>query len=83
MPREIPVRRTTLADQGRTDHLLRLTPSERIAMMWQLALQAWMFKEGLAEALVIPVIGREDFITNKKASGRPKDLSDLTLLPPA
>ena len=35
------------------------------------------------EALVIPVIGRDDFITNKKASGRPKDLSDLTLLPPA
>lgn len=34
-------------------------------------------------ALVIPVIGREAFITNKKASGRPKDLSDLTLLPPA
>lgn len=33
--------------------------------------------------LTIAVIGREDFIANKKASGRPKDLSDLTLLPPA
>ncbi|MBK5298916.1 MAG: hypothetical protein JJE40_17315 [Vicinamibacteria bacterium] len=33
--------------------------------------------------LVVPVIGRDDFITNKKATGRPKDLSDLTLLPPA
>ena len=32
--------------------------------------------------LVIPVIGRDDFIKNKKATGRPKDLSDLTLLPP-
>jgi len=33
-------------------------------------------------ALVVPIIGRDDFIKNKKASGRPKDLSDLTLLPP-
>lgn len=33
--------------------------------------------------LAVPVIGRDDFIANKKASGRPKDLSDLTLLPPA
>jgi hypothetical protein len=28
------------------------------------------------------VIGREDFIANKTAAGRPKDLMDLTLLPP-
>ena len=35
------------------------------------------------DALVVPVLGREDFITNKTATGRPKDLSDLTLLPPA
>lgn len=33
-------------------------------------------------ALTVPVIGRSDFITNKRATGRPKDLSDLTLLPP-
>ena len=32
--------------------------------------------------LEIGVIGREDFIANKTASGRPKDLIDLTLLPP-
>ena len=32
-------------------------------------------------ALKVPVIGRDEFIANKKASGRPKDLSDLTLLP--
>ena len=32
--------------------------------------------------LTVPVIGRDDFITNKRASGRPKDLSDLALLPP-
>ena len=32
--------------------------------------------------LDVGVIGREDFIANKTASGRPKDLLDLTLLPP-
>lgn len=32
--------------------------------------------------LVVGVIGREDFVANKTASGRPKDLLDLTLLPP-
>ena len=30
--------------------------------------------------LAVPVIGRDDFVANKKASGRPKDLSDLDLL---
>jgi len=30
--------------------------------------------------LDVPVIGREDFVTNKKATGRPKDLGDLDLL---
>ena len=32
--------------------------------------------------LRIGTIGRSDFIANKKASGRPKDLLDLELLPP-
>lgn len=32
--------------------------------------------------LEIGVIGREDFIANKTATGRPKDLLDLALLPP-
>lgn len=32
--------------------------------------------------LRVGVIGRQDFIANKKASGRPKDLLDLALLPP-
>ena len=32
--------------------------------------------------LGVPVIGRSDFIANKKASGRPKDLLDIELLPP-
>ena len=32
--------------------------------------------------LRVATIGRSDFIANKKASGRPKDLLDLELLPP-
>lgn len=32
--------------------------------------------------LTVGTIGRADFIANKKASGRPKDLLDLELLPP-
>jgi hypothetical protein len=109
------VRRTTLADEGRDDHVRRLSPSERAGLMWQLALQAWMFKEGLRDeprlrrdvvrtvrgvtgltfddawenrvmirvgGLDVPVLGRAEFVKNKRASGRPKDLSDLTLLPP-
>ena len=32
------------------------------------------------EGLAIPVLARTDFIANKQASGRPKDLSDLALL---
>lgn len=33
--------------------------------------------------LRVGTLGREDFIANKRASGRPKDLLDLELLPPA
>lgn len=32
--------------------------------------------------LHVGVLGRTDFIANKRASGRPKDLLDLELLPP-
>ena len=32
--------------------------------------------------LDVAVIGRADFVVNKRAAGRDKDLSDLTLLPP-
>jgi hypothetical protein len=44
---------------------------------------AWRNRVHVAvEDLTVPVIGRADFVTNKRASGRPKDLSDLALLPP-
>lgn len=45
---------------------------------------AWKNRIDIAVGdLTVPVIGRDDFVTNKRASGRPKDLSDLILLPPA
>ena len=49
MPRALRVRRIPLSEEGRDDDVRGLTPSERVAMMWQLALQAWMFKEGLVD----------------------------------
>lgn len=41
-----PVRKLTLADEEREDAVRSMTPAERIAMVWQLTCQAWMFREG-------------------------------------
>jgi hypothetical protein len=41
-----PVRKIRLQDEGADDALSSLTPSERVAMVRQLTLQAWAFKEG-------------------------------------
>jgi len=32
--------------------------------------------------LMVPVLGRADLITNKRAAGRPKDLADVSILEP-
>jgi hypothetical protein len=43
--------------------------------------QAWANRLTVRLAgLDVPVLGREDFIANKRASARPKDLTDLALL---
>ena len=43
--------------------------------------QAWPKRTTvLIDTLEVPVLGKEDFIANKRAVGRPKDLSDLNLL---
>ena len=34
----------------------------------------------VAEGLHVPILGRDDFIRNKRAVGRPKDLSDVAWL---
>ena len=44
------IRVSKLDEQGREHDLEGTTPSERIGMMWQLALDAWAFKgEPVAE----------------------------------
>jgi len=43
--------------------------------------QAWPSRMTVAiEGLMVPVIGRDDLLRNKAASGRPKDLADLAAL---
>lgn len=41
-----PTRKLTLEDEGRQDDVRRLTPEQRVAMVWQLTAQAWTFKDG-------------------------------------
>ncbi len=43
---DYPVRKTSLEDQGRELDYAGMTAEERLAMMWTLTVQAWMFKEG-------------------------------------
>jgi len=41
-----PVRKLRLQDEGADSGVGRLSPSERVAMVWQLTAQAWTFMEG-------------------------------------
>jgi hypothetical protein len=42
---------------------------------------AWPHRVMLSiEGMQVPVLGRADFVANKRAIGRPKDLADLALL---
>jgi len=43
----ILVRKTTLRDSDSNDDLKDKSPQQLIGMMWQLALNAWSFKENL------------------------------------
>ena len=40
------VRKISLSEEGKHSDLSELTPSERVAMVWQLTAQAWTFKDG-------------------------------------
>lgn len=43
--------------------------------------EAWPRRlEVQIEGLPVPVLGKDDFVKNKRAAGRPKDLADLALL---
>lgn len=43
---DYPVRVTRLEDQGKDQDYDSMSPEERVAMVWTLTMQAWMFKEG-------------------------------------
>lgn len=45
--RDLVVKKSTLREADDRDDLKHKTPSERIEMMWQLALDSWAFKEKL------------------------------------
>lgn len=42
--RDIPARKSSLAEQGKEDDLRYLTPGERIALVWPLTIEAWAKK---------------------------------------
>lgn len=41
-----PVRKIILSEEGSTSDVMHLSPSERVALVWQLTAQAWTFKDG-------------------------------------
>ena len=45
--RSVLIRKTSLHEADRTDDLKGKSPQEFLGMMWQLALNAWSFKENL------------------------------------
>jgi hypothetical protein len=42
----MPIRRLSLDEEGRDSGVRDLTPSQRVALVWQLTAQAWLFKDG-------------------------------------
>jgi hypothetical protein len=38
-----------LGDDDEDEYLTRLSPGERMQLVWRLTLQAWSFKEGLSD----------------------------------
>jgi hypothetical protein len=49
--RILKIRIQKLTDQGKEEDLLNTTPAERLSMMWQLAVDAWLFKgESIAQS---------------------------------
>jgi len=43
VPRRIPVRKLRLGEEDELADYVALTPSERLAMIWPLTVQAWAF----------------------------------------
>jgi hypothetical protein len=73
-------------DFSRPGHVVQLgRPPVRIDILTSISgvsfRQAWKGRlTGELEAMQIAFLGLEQYVTNKRASGRPKDLLDLALL---
>lgn len=73
-------------DFAQPDQVVQLgTPPVRIDLLTGISgvrfTTAWRNRIVVAlDGLRVPVLGRRDFVRNKRASGRPKDLLDLALL---
>ena len=76
----------TIADLTGPDLLFQIgLPPARIDLLTSISgvafEEAWPRRLTVAIGnLQVPVLGREDFLRNKKAVGRPKDLADMALL---
>jgi hypothetical protein len=46
---DYPVRKLRLGDEATGNDYAQFTPDERLAMVWTMTMQAWMFKEGLVD----------------------------------
>jgi len=62
--RTLKTRIRRLIDQGKEQDLLVSTPAQRLSMMWQLTIDAWLFKgESIAQSRlprhVVSVVRRE------------------------
>jgi hypothetical protein len=78
----------SLDDLSRPDTVFQIgLPPSRIDVLTSISGvdfdDAWVRRLEISVGdLAVPVIGRSDFVANKKASGRPRDLLDIDLLPP-
>lgn len=81
-----PVSELTVADLAAPDLIFQVgVAPRRIDVITSISgvefVQAWANRiEVPIQGLTVPVLGREDFIRNKRASGRPKDAADVALL---
>lgn len=81
-----PLKDLTLDDLTKTDTVFQIGVEPcRVDILSGISgvqfADAWSSRVVLdIEGVTVPVLGRADFVTNKRASGRPKDLLDLELL---
>jgi hypothetical protein len=58
-------RKLSLAEEGRGSDVVHLSPSDRVAMVWPLTVQAWTFKEGKWDELRL----RQDVVCPQRNRG--------------